>query len=132
MNTQYAKTIYAFVICLLVGALILPASAEEVVARGSFIGKSRHTTTGGVTIVRQSDKTVVILESDFGFDGAPDPKLGFGNDGHYDRASQFSPLKSNKGRQEYVLPDSTDPSNYNELYVWCEKYSVPLGVTQLK
>ncbi len=75
---------------------------------------------------------VVVLEDDFDFDGAPDPKLGFGKDGKYDHGSQISPLGSNKGRQVYEVPASIDPEAYNQFYVWCEKYSVPLGVADLK
>ena len=75
---------------------------------------------------------VVVLEEDFDFDGAPDPKLGFGKDGTYDHGSQISHLGSNKGRQVYEVPASTDPEAYNQFYVWCEKYSVPLGVADLE
>ena len=105
---------------------------EEIVASGSFKGASSHVTNGNVTIRRTADGMVVVLEDDFDFDGAPDPKLGFGKDGKYDSGSQISHLGSNKGRQVYEVPASIDPEAYNQFFVWCEKYSVPLGVADLK
>ena len=105
---------------------------EEVVASGSFKGASSHETNGNVTIRKTDAGVVVVLEDNFDFDGAPDPKLGFGKDGKYDHATQFSHLGSNKGRQVYDVPASVDPEAYNQFYVWCEKYSVPLGIADLK
>jgi len=105
---------------------------EDVVASGSFKGASSHVTNGNVTIRKTADGMVVVLEDDFDFDGAPDPKLGFGKDGRYDRASQISHLGNNKGHQVYEVPTHVDPEAYNEFYVWCEKYNVPLGVADLK
>jgi hypothetical protein len=107
-------------------------AGEDIVASGSFKGASSHVTNGNVTIRKTADGVVVVLEDDFDFDGAPDPKLGFGKDGRYDRASQISHLGSNKGRQVYEVPAHVEPEAYNEFYVWCEKYNVPLGVADLK
>ena len=116
----------------LVSAPSLSRAGDEVVASGSFEGASGHETSGNVTIRKTADGLVVELEDNFDFDGAPDPKLGFGKDGAYDPGSQISHLNSNKGHQVYELPASVDPEAYNQFYVWCEKYSVPLGVADLK
>lgn len=106
-------------------------AGERTIAAGSFEGKSGHATTGGVSVQTTSAGTVVVLGQDFKFDGAPDPKLGFGKNG-YDAAAKFSPLRSNSGKQSYSIPANIDPSAYNEIWVWCEKYAVPLGVATLK
>ena len=114
--------------------LALPIAAfagERTIASGTFEGKSGHATTGGVSVQTTSAGTVVVLEQDFAFDGAPDPKLGFGKNG-YDAAAKFSPLRSNTGKQSYSIPANIDPAAYNEIWVWCEKYAVPLGVATLK
>ena len=115
-------------------ALAMSSSAsagDETIASGTFVGKSNHVTSGTVSVVKTDSGTKVVLESDFDFDGAPDPKLGFGKNG-YDKSSQFSVLKANKGEQSYEIPASINPENYNEVWVWCEQYSVPLGVAKLK
>jgi hypothetical protein len=54
------------------------AQADETIAKGNFSGQSGHATTGGVSVRKTQGGTVVVLAPDFSFDGAPDPKLGFG------------------------------------------------------
>lgn len=104
--------------------------AGEVVATGVFEGASDHVTTGGVTVRKAADGYYVTLEEDFSLDGAPDPKLGFGNP-DYAAETQFSELKSKMGYQSYKLPEGFDPTDYQTIYVWCEQFSVPLGVATL-
>ena len=122
--------------CFLLGLAViqLPANsraAEDVIAEGNFVGKSKHTASGTVKVVQGDKGTVVVLDDNFRFDGAPDPKLGFGKNG-YVKSTKFSPLKSNSGGQVYELPKNLDPKQYNEIWIWCEAYSVPLGVAKLK
>ncbi len=115
-------------------ALAVPVTAsaqDRVLASGKFQGQSGHTTSGGVSVVKTAKGTLVVLGPDFKFDGAPDPKLGFGKNG-YVKSTQFSKLQSNSGEQTYEIPSSIDPADYTEVWVWCEGYSVPLGVATLK
>jgi hypothetical protein len=107
-------------------------AAEDVLASGTFAGASGHKTSGGVAVVRTDAGAMVVLQEDFSLDGAPDPKVGFGRDGAYDKSSQLAPLGANKGHQTYQLPASVDPAKYNEVYIWCERFSVPLGVAKLQ
>ena len=104
----------------------LPAKAEDALT-GTFEGASDHATTGTVQVTAGS----VDLQNDFTFDGAPEPKIGFGKDGEFDTSTIIEPLKANNGAQSYTIPDSIDVSAYNEVYVWCEQYSGPLGVAKL-
>ena len=107
------------------------SAQDQVLASGEFRGKSGHAASGGVSVVKTATGAVVVLAPDFKFDGAPDPKLGFGKNG-YVKSTQFSILKSNSGKQTYEIPATIDPADYTEVWVWCEKYSVPLGVATLK
>lgn len=106
-------------------------AAEQVIGQGRFVGKSGHKTSGGVRLVKTDTGYKVVLEGDFSFDGAPDPKVGLGRGG-YDKAAQLSALRANRGEQSYDLPASLDPARYDEVWVWCEKYAVPLGFAKLK
>ncbi len=110
---------------------VAAAAQDQVLASGEFRGKSGHAASGGVSVVKTATGAVVVLGPDFKFDGAPDPKLGFGKNG-YVKSTQFSILKSNSGKQTYEIPAAIDPADYTEVWVWCEKYSVPLGVATLK
>ena len=108
------------------------SAGSEVVGSGTFEGRSNHVTTGGVSILKTASGHVAVLEPDFSLDGAPAPTLGFGKSGKFDKASEFSELESKDGLQVYKLPANIDPAAYNEFYVWCAKFSVPLGVAKLE
>lgn len=111
----------------------MTASAGDAHSSGSFIGKSDHITTGGVKVIKTADGgAVVILDSDFSLDGAPDPRVAFGTDGKYDDASNLGVLQSINGLQMYRVPATVNVDKYNEVYIWCSKFSVPLGVASLK
>lgn len=109
------------------------ASADETTASGAFRGASNHVTSGGVSVVKTAKGgATVVLGTDFSLDGAPDPYVGFGSNGRYDKRASLSKLGSNKGKQVYKVPSNVDASKYNEVYIWCRKFGVPLGVATLK
>lgn len=101
-------------------------------ATGTFKGLNGHVITGHVSIIRSGKSWTVSLGSDFTFDGAPDPYIGFGNKGRYAKGSNVGKLKKNTGAQVYVVPANLDVGDYLEVYVYCEKFTVPLGVARLK
>lgn len=106
------------------------AANAAVTARGSFEGRSNHVTTGHARVVRAGGQWVIELEEDFFFDGAPDPKVALGNGG-FDPATLHGPLRSNSGRQAYALKAGLNIGDYTEVWIWCEKFNVPLGVAKL-
>lgn len=108
-----------------------PALAGDVSASGTFTGASNHVTTGLIEIIETGNGYEIVLGEDFSLDGAPDPKLGFGTDGQYDDSTTFAVLENLTGKQTYTLPAAIDPNAHNEFYIWCEKFSVPLGVAKL-
>lgn len=108
------------------------AKAPSIEKTGTFSGRSDHITTGGISIVKLNTGYVVILESDFSLDGAPAPTIGFGKDGTFDKTTEFTKLASKDGLQAYAVPANINPADFNEFYIWCSKFSVPLGVATLK
>lgn len=104
----------------------LPAFAGGHGRIGKFKGASNHVTTGRVEVLKGS----VELMSDFSFDGAPDPKVAFGKDG-YDKTTLMGPLTNSSGASSYQIPAGINPNDYNEVWIWCEKFNVPLGVAKL-
>ncbi|MEL6768145.1 MAG: DM13 domain-containing protein [Pseudomonadota bacterium] len=106
------------------------ASDARVTARGTFEGRSKHVTTGHASIVFSNGNVIIQLEEDFTFDGAPDPKVALGNGG-FDPETIHAALRSNTGAQTYTLKPGLDIGNYTEVWIWCEQFSVPLGVARL-
>ena len=99
---------------------------------GKFRGASNHVTSGSVTVTKKGSKITLKLGSNFSLDGAPDPWIGFGKNGKYKKATQFTKLRSKTGGQTYSVPASVDLSKVNEVYIWCHKFSVPLGVAKIR
>lgn len=129
MNRRIRVSLLALLLAL---APHLAAAAEtSVVGSGRLEGRSRHTASGGVSLLKTRTGYLLVLESDFSFDGAPDPKLAFGKDG-YAKETLFTKLRSNGGSQVYVVPEGIDPTRYDEVWIWCEKFGVPLGVASLR
>lgn len=111
----------------------VPAYAGDVVATSTFEGRNKHVVTGTITITKNADGThTVALGDDFSLDGAPDPKVAFGDNDKADPATFQELLKSKTGAQTYVIPASIDPTKYSEAFIWCEKFSVSLGAAKLK
>lgn len=111
----------------------MSASAGSATAKGSFTGANDHITTGGVSIVKTANGgAVVILDSDFSLDGAPDPRVGFGKDGKYSEATELGALTKKTGLQVYVVPATVNVDDFNEVYIWCRKFGVSLGSASIK
>jgi len=120
------------ILCLAaLSAATLVRADHHVQATGTFAGKSDHVTTGTASIVKTEGGYSVVLGEDFSLDGAPDPKVGLGKDG-YKKETKLGKLQSKSGRQSYAIPAEIDPSNYNEVWIWCERFNVPLGVATLE
>ncbi len=113
-------------------ALPVAATAGAANTTGTFTGASDHITTGGVTIVKTAGGgAVVILDENFSLDGAPDPRVGFGTNGVYADASDLGELTQKEGLQVYIVPASVNVDDFNEVYIWCRQFAVPLGVAAL-
>ena len=110
-----------------------PVSAEDVLTDGdvlqtaSFTGQSDHTVSGEVQLIQNGEVFYLVLGEDFQFDGAPDPRLGFSTNDEFDETSIFSSLNLDSGQQIYRLPATLDVSQFDEVTIWCEKFSVPLA-----
>lgn len=98
---------------------------------GQFTGASNHVTSGGVTITQDASGTIVQLGPQFFLDGAPDPKVGFGINGQYVEGTLIGALQSTTGAQTYRVPAHLNVADFNNVFIWCERFSVPLGVATL-
>ena len=106
------------------------ASAKAILT-GTFSGRSDHITTGTASLVKGSNGYQIVLSADFELDGAPDPVIVVGNNETYSAANKLGALKNRTGAQTYNLPANITPGQFSQVYIWCEKFSVPLGVATL-
>lgn len=131
MNRILGATIAAAMAAMT--ALMSSGAMADPARVGTFEGASDHVTSGAVSVVNTiKGGSVVILDSDFSLDGAPDPRVGLGRSGKYDKATDLGKLQKIKGLQAYIVPAGVNVAEYDEVYIWCRKFNVPLGVAALK
>ncbi len=111
--------------------IAIGSAQAQVLKSGSFRGAGGHKSSGTVTIVKSGGRTKLVLSKNFRLDGAPDPKLAFGN-GKYVRGTIFAKLRRIRGRQEYIVPKRLNPAKFSQVWLWCERYNVPLGVANIR
>ncbi len=128
---KFFPVAFAAILAAALGLSAVAASAEPV-ATGTFTGASDHITTGTVEIIANDDGShTIVLSEDFSLDGAPDPRVGLGKDGYYDGNTDAGVLGNLTGAQSFTVPAGVDIANFNQVYIWCEKFSVPLGIATL-
>ncbi len=106
--------------------------ASETTARGQFQGLANHNAKGTANLLKIEDKYYVRFEDDFEITNGPDLFVHFGKDGQYDDDARLAALKGNVGGQNYEVPANLDPTEYNEIWVWCRAFSVPFGKAVLQ
>lgn len=112
------------------------ALAGSAVRSGTFSGRRGYKVSGTVRVEKANGRTTVVLGEDYLFDPAknpPDIKIGFGSGEQYARGSKIhNALTVKKGAATFEVPASIDTDRYDELYIYCEQFSVILGVAPLK
>lgn len=99
---------------------------------GTFSGLSNHETRGTVEVVETAEGWEIHLKDSFWFDGAPDPRVGFGNEGTFAPGTDFEVLRSDTGAQVYKVPAGIDPADFNNVFIWCRRFAVPLVVAVIQ
>ena len=120
---------------LLAGAALMMSASMAFAGgagSGTFSGLSNHVTKGGVEVVKTDGGWEIHLKDSFWFDGAPDPRVGFGKGGKFVDPTDFEPLRKDAGAQVYKVPADINPEEFDEVYIWCRKFSVPLGVASIE
>ncbi len=107
-------------------SMFSPALAGGHARVGTFTGAARY----GISGSGELTDTQVNLLADFRFGEAPDPKVALGKNG-YDPSTLMGLLKSKSGASSYILPAGVNAADYNEIWIWCERFNVPLGMAKL-
>ena len=120
-------------VMMAVAAMLLsgPSIAADVLYTGTFKGAGGKKSSGNFEILKKDGKTLIRLKSNFRLSSVPDPKLAFGN-GKYKKGTIYAKLKKFKGEQTYVIPSRLNPASFKQVWIWCEKFSVPLAVANIK
>lgn len=120
------------VLLLLVG-MAMGAFGNEVLYSGVLSGAGSPLQGSWEITERDDGSQVLVLGDDFSARSGPDLKIFFStlplrsihdrNAGNRSHAVRIGRLKSSRGAQEYVLPDSLDLSEHQTWLVHCEAYA---------
>ncbi|MEO1065859.1 MAG: DM13 domain-containing protein [Pseudomonadota bacterium] len=104
--------------------------------KGTFSGRKGYNVSGSVSVKKDGGKTKVVLGDDYIFDPSknpPDIKIGFGSSEKYAKGSKIhDKLTVKKGAATFEVPSGIDTDKFDELYIYCEKFTVILAVAPLK
>ena len=105
-------------------------AGDPEIASGGWVEKG-YAINGGWSIVERDNKRFIVFDDKFKTRKGPDLKVYLSRlpidtirDSEVDESSlKISPLKSNKGKQEYEIPGDVNLDEYASLLVHCEAYS---------
>lgn len=110
-------------------------STEPVFAADGAWTNKQYKINGGWTLERKDGQNIIRFDENFKTKGGPDLKVflsthtidNANGKNATDGSVLIGVLKSNKGAQEYVIPDNVDLASFQSLLIHCEQYSVLWG-----
>lgn len=136
MNISRRHLVRSAVLASAYVAIGATASIAETRSRkGSLSGRKGYTVSGSVEVIKSGGASKVVLGENYVFDPSrnpPDIKIGFGNGERYARGSKIhNALTVKRGAATFDVPVEIDTDHYDELYIYCERFSVILAVAPL-
>lgn len=131
----------AFFLSLLIGLLtltIIPSVNAQMLDTGTWT-KKQYKIKGGWEVDTSGEQTIIRFDKKFKTKSGPDLKIFLSKESidtvtgktATDNAVMVAVLKSNKGKQEYVLPADIDINEFTSLLIHCEAYAVLWGGANL-
>ena len=121
-------------------AYAAPANAEIIIASapastGQSFTKKTYNIKGQWKVVQENGKALIRLSEDFKTKNGPDLKIFLSPQSigeatgktALDGAVTLGRLKSNKGAQDYVVPEGVSLANFSSILIHCEAFSVLWG-----
>lgn len=112
-----------------------PATAAQTQTLSGAFTKKKYSIKGDWQILQQGGQTIIRLSDDFKTKNGPDLKIflspqtvdAVNGKTATQGAVLVSPLNSNKGSQDYVIPANVNLSNFQSVLIHCEQFSVLWG-----
>ncbi len=101
------------------------------IATGSFTGAGSYTVSGSVTWFKNTNKQILYLNN-FSASSGPDLKIYLSKDIAASSFINLGNLKGLTGNQEYDIPNTANLSEYKFVLIWCQRFSVNFGTSNIK
>lgn len=100
---------------------------------GTFVGNGGYNAGGRVTVLKEGDKNIVRLESDFRTSTGPGLHVYLSRSGAASvDGVDLGSLKAVAGEQRYPIPDNIDPATYSHVLIYCQPFRVVFAYAELK
>jgi hypothetical protein len=105
----------------------------ETLLAGTF-GPLAHDGKGRAKLIELANGDRYIRFQDFEVENGPDLRvyLTASPTNFEQRFVDLGELKGNIGNQNYVVPDSVDTGRFNNVLIWCRRFSVGFAVAGLR
>jgi len=113
------------------GSLSIDTITATKIATGSFTGANSYIVSGRVTWFKNNTKQILYL-NDFSASSGPDLKIYLSKDIAASSFINLGNLKGLTGNQEYDIPASANLSEYKFVLIWCQRFSVNFGTSNIK
>lgn len=145
MRSSHMKTfsrLFLALPILLLGGLTASAYAQDSAVKVSMTApasysftKKRYSIRGTAQIIQTDTGSELVFDEDFKTKGGPDLKIylskkslsELGNENVNTNSVKISVLRSNKGAQSYIIPESLNLSDYKSVLIHCEAFTVLWG-----
>jgi hypothetical protein len=108
-------------------------SASRIIYQGEFVGAGDgfHEVSGKAFILEVNGSQVLRFEN-FTATNGPDLKVYLSKDTSANDYVSLGRLKGNIGSQNYDLTEMVDLEEYSKVLIWCERFSVLFGHSNIK
>lgn len=105
-----------------------PIDEIEVIGFGSFQSNSSYTVTGNFQIITENGVTSIILDDSYAAGGVPDLVIYLSNQTTTNNGASFiSEDITSSGGQSFIIPDSINPDDYQNVLLFCRNFGVRVG-----
>jgi hypothetical protein len=104
---------------------------ERRALEGTFTSLA-HPTMGTATVKTLDDGSRVLRLEDFETSNGPDVVVYLSTGKPYGKdVVDLGSLKGNIGNQNYAIPSGTDLDRYDNVVIWCRRFTVAFGAAKL-
>lgn len=107
-----------------------PATAT-LISMGTFSGTPGHAVSGSAKLYEFQGKKYIYLEN-FSTTGGPDLRVYLATNTSATQFLSLGKLTANSGNQAYLVSNPPDFSQYKNVLIWCQQFTVLFGASTLQ
>lgn len=111
----------------------LMVGSDSMSRMGTFSGLNGYSVEGTAVLERSGDQAKVVFNEDFRSQSGPGLYVYLSpNANNVTGGISLGELKATTGMQEYPLPSSVNPDDFDHVLVYCQPFRVPFGTANFQ